>query len=424
MKKTILQEMQEILIKCTGSDYVFRGENECYNKVSSTLYRQYCENNKDNKDNPPISSQYFDILAVEKDIITETKQHFPSNATNITILTDIQHHGGKTALIDFTKNVHIALYFACNGSFDKDGRIILFDKNKAIDKIDIDYKDTSNYSIITPTSKTPRVIFQSSVFIHTKKGCLAKDSYTEICIKSNLKNKFLKHLREYHNIRINTIYNDIQGFISNQANYSTAAIEFYRGLENSNASEFKDAIKNYNKAIKLNPQNENIYNNRGLAYEKNGQLDEAIADFDKAIALNPQLTEAYNNRGLAYADKSQFGKAITDYTQAIALNPDYAVAYNNRGLAYAKNEQLDEAIADFSKVIAINPNDAEAYYNRGNAYAENKQLDKAIADYTQAIAFNPQLAGAYNNRGVVYEAQGKQELADKDFSRTKDLTPK
>ena len=41
------------------------------------------------------------------------------------ILTEIQHYGGKTNLIDFTTDYLIALFFACDGHHDKEGRIIM-----------------------------------------------------------------------------------------------------------------------------------------------------------------------------------------------------------------------------------------------------------------------------------------------------------
>ena len=45
--------------------------------------------------------------------------------TDFEILTEIQHYGGKTNLIDFTTDYFIALFFACDGHHDKKGRIIL-----------------------------------------------------------------------------------------------------------------------------------------------------------------------------------------------------------------------------------------------------------------------------------------------------------
>ena len=49
---------------------------------------------------------------------------------NLEILTKIQHYGGSTNLIDFTKDYFVALFFACNSSLDKDGRLIWLDSKR------------------------------------------------------------------------------------------------------------------------------------------------------------------------------------------------------------------------------------------------------------------------------------------------------
>ena len=43
---------------------------------------------------------------------------------NLEILTKIQHYGGSTNLIDFTKDYFVALFFACDSSPNKPGRLI------------------------------------------------------------------------------------------------------------------------------------------------------------------------------------------------------------------------------------------------------------------------------------------------------------
>ena len=53
----------------------------------------------------------------------------------------------------------------------------------------------------------------------------------------------------------------------------------------------------------------------------------------KAIELNPQHADAYNNRGNAKYSLKEYKEAIKDFNQAIELNPQHAKAYNNRGNA-------------------------------------------------------------------------------------------
>jgi tetratricopeptide (TPR) repeat protein len=67
-----------------------------------------------------------------------------------------------------------------------------------------------------------------------------------------------------------------------------------------------------------------------------GSFDKAIANFDKAIRLHPDDASAFNSRGNAYAHKGNLYRAIADYNEAIRLKPNYAIAFCNRGIARQK----------------------------------------------------------------------------------------
>ena len=47
----------------------------------------------------------------------------------------------------------------------------------------------------------------------------------------------------------------------------------------------------------------------------------------------------------------------------------------------------------------------------------------AIADYTKAIDLDPSSATAFANRGVSYLQTGREDLADRDFTRSFQLDP-
>ena len=146
--------------------------------------------------------------------------------------------------------------------------------------------------------------------------------------------------------------------------------------------QYEKAIEDYNKAIELNPNDAEVYTNRGNPYYKLKRYEKAIEDYSKAIKLNPNDAVAYYNRGNAYDELKRYEKAIEDYSKAIELNPNYVDAYNNRGNAYRELNQHEEAIEDYNKSIELNPKYAEAYSNRGIAYLlTNKDSDKAITDF-------------------------------------------
>ena len=73
---------------------------------------------------------------------------------------------------------------------------------------------------------------------------------------------------------------------------------------------------------------------------------EAIRDFDRVIELNPKHAEAYYLRGLAYANLVEYRQAIKDYDRAIDLNPKNASAYSDRGHAYGDLGEYRQARED------------------------------------------------------------------------------
>ncbi len=217
-KSSIHEEIRKILEECGEGDYIFRGEEKNFEKVSSNLYRHY---RLEEKDAGGSQGDSFDALNIEEDTVKSAKRHFSHTTSNIEVLTELQHYGGKTTLIDFTRNIYIALFFACEESpgvedaEDGDGRIICLNLKDIEPREEIDYEQKELYNEdgwIVPVGKNPRVVFQSSVFVHAPKGYITSE-YRTIAVERKLKNKFLVYMDQYFDINKKSIYNDIHGFI-------------------------------------------------------------------------------------------------------------------------------------------------------------------------------------------------------------------
>ena len=106
------------------------------------------------------------------------------------------------------------------------------------------------------------------------------------------------------------------------------------------------------------------YNAKGYEYFKIGKYEQAIDEYNKALKLNPQYFGAYVNRGNAYEAMKRHWTAIRDYDRAIEINPNYGGAYMNKGVVYTKMKLYDQAISSISKGIEIDPKNGEMYFNR------------------------------------------------------------
>jgi tetratricopeptide (TPR) repeat protein len=107
-------------------------------------------------------------------------------------------------------------------------------------------------------------------------------------------------------------------------------------------------------------------------------------DFDEAIKLDPQLAEVYYNRGVAFYHGGLYKRAIQDYNEALRLGPQLHEAYYNRANAYCKLGQHEREIQDLDEAIRVNPLYGKAYYNRGMAYQALGKHKEAECDLKKA----------------------------------------
>ena len=274
---TIDDIINEIKKKSEDGGYIYRGERKNHEKISSALYREYFDKKDINVD-----LQGLDLRNIQKGMLDVAKKHigeppqgledslgwtFRSRPTEhpgqtviidsdeLEILTQLQHYGGKTNLIDFTTDYLIAIFFACTGDIEEteDGRVILLEKTQRMEE----------EMLIRPQNPRHRVIAQKSIFLYPPHGFINVSENNIVYIPSYLKQRMQKYLRKYHDISAETIYNDLHGFIANQNNHQEAAKEFhfglilqYKGYRTESAPEkqqaYKDAILHYKRAIELN----------------------------------------------------------------------------------------------------------------------------------------------------------------------------
>ncbi|MGH9549600.1 MAG: tetratricopeptide repeat protein, partial [Terriglobales bacterium] len=62
----------------------------------------------------------------------------------------------------------------------------------------------------------------------------------------------------------------------------------------------QNAIKDYSEAIKLEPDNADLYVHRGNLHIATAAYEKAIEDFSDAIKHDPQDTENFRKRALCY----------------------------------------------------------------------------------------------------------------------------
>ena len=104
---------------------------------------------------------------------------------------------------------------------------------------------------------------------------------------------------------------------SNNGSENQAYLE--HGYESIVAGDYNQALKNFNKAIEIDPESVEAYNNRGLILGIMGDYTSALADFNRSIHLDPDNAEAYKSRGITKLYLGQKTAGCLDLTQAARM---------------------------------------------------------------------------------------------------------
>jgi tetratricopeptide (TPR) repeat protein len=110
--------------------------------------------------------------------------------------------------------------------------------------------------------------------------------------------------------------------------FPTAEAYTFLGWTYSFMGQLNEAIDECQRAITLDPDFGNPYNDIGAYLIELNQLDEAIPWFEKAMQARRYESPAFPhmNLGRVYERKGQWDEAIESYKQAVTLNPDYTQA--------------------------------------------------------------------------------------------------
>jgi tetratricopeptide (TPR) repeat protein len=215
------------------------------------------------------------------------------------------------------------------------------------------------------------------------------------------------------------------------------------------SGDYQDAIREYTEALSDKGPSSNeraaIYDGRGQAYRESRQYKEAIADYDAAIKLRPKYPDAMLNRAIAYDRIGQGDRAIAGYGQTIktitsieaaklAANIPYPFpvsqlehnlegAYLDRGIAYAKHGKFEQSIADFQQAAQLEPDNPKAFEDLGHALILTGDNDAAITSYNRAIKLDGADANAYLNRGAAWYQKNDFARAADDFKTALKVAP-
>jgi tetratricopeptide (TPR) repeat protein len=144
------------------------------------------------------------------------------------------------------------------------------------------------------------------------------------------------------------------------------------------------AVQEFQRAVQIDPSNEDGLRGAADAYVKMGNPAAAEAAYEKAISLRPNYWGVYSWLGAFYYNQARYGDAITQFKKVIELAPANYRGYSNLGAMYVAQGKYAEALDSFNKSIEIRPN-LEAFNNLGNAYFQLRRFSEAADAFQRGL---------------------------------------
>lgn len=205
------------------------------------------------------------------------------------------------------------------------------------------------------------------------------------------------------------------------------------------------------RAVALDPQLPEAWNNLGIVLQEAGKHEESLTCLRKVVVLCPDRAESHNNLGNTLTRMGALAEARREYEIALDLDPAYSQAQGN--LAHLLNlmGEGEAAAAAVARAIEADPRNPDAYLNaaaialgrdrwdeashylgvlldfcpnhphalrmRAHLLLEAGSLDEAEAAARQAVDAAPESGNAVEMLGLVLQAKGDEGEALAAFER-------
>lgn len=193
-------------------------------------------------------------------------------------------------------------------------------------------------------------------------------------------------------------------------------------LNLAQAGQYSQALKLWQQALTLSPQNPTLLLNMGVTLKRLGQLTDAQIAYQQALVLTPNDPLLWNNLGTVRLALKDIPAAIVAYQRALAIAPS-ADHWNNLGNAYAQVPDYSQAMACFRQAIQLQPNHLEARNNWGTAVAHQDKFAQARDILERLTLQVPDYPKPHRNLARVYAMLGDTAKTVACLQRYLELVP-
>lgn len=211
--------------------------------------------------------------------------------------------------------------------------------------------------------------------------------------------------------------------------YETSELDDILAQAYEQDHEFKDAVKTYERAVQLDPNNEQNYIDLTSFCINQHQFEAGMAVVQSGLALYPKSARLIFMRGLIYLALDNFEAADDDFRLSEKLSPQRDLGSIGLGASALQDYHGAEAISILRARLRHDPNNAMLLYLLGEALLQNgtspesASYKEAKTSLEKSIKINPGFCLPHIYLGEIYMDEGRIEDAVSQFEEARKIDP-
>lgn len=171
------------------------------------------------------------------------------------------------------------------------------------------------------------------------------------------------------------------------------------------------ALRNFEKAIEIEPNYAPPHNGRAVILDATGKSDEALKEFDLFIKLEPNPTAGYVGRSDIRFRRHDLDGALEDANRVVNADQQFPASWMRRGIIFGCIGQWYASVDDIAK----------AFKMKEQPDLKFTRLDISIADLDSYIKLYPKEANAVATRGLIALLQKDDKRAQIELDRSYEM---
>jgi tetratricopeptide (TPR) repeat protein/ADP-heptose:LPS heptosyltransferase len=185
----------------------------------------------------------------------------------------------------------------------------------------------------------------------------------------------------------------------------------------------EEALKVFDKAVQLAPENAELWNNLGNVLVQLGRDNEALLSFEHVLTLAPVSFDAASKAAALLHRQERWPEALAHLDLCDRLKPNHAPTLQLRAIAQRGLGNHEAYLADSLRVHALDPDNADSVNNIGDALQSLGREDEAIAWFDKALALLPDNPTVLTNKACVITQFRRLDEAEAIYSRVRTIAP-